>query len=83
MNKFLSRLMGAFVGEGQDEISPAIAAKRLAICRTNRCRTFDAASETCVKKLGGCGCYMPVKVTYARVKKGRSAETVRCPKGLW
>jgi hypothetical protein len=83
VNRFLSRLMGAFAGEGQEEITRAAAAKRLAVCHSNRCGIFDAKTQTCVKSRGGCGCHMPVKVTYARVKVGGKTEVVRCPVGLW
>ena len=78
MSKLLSRLMGAFVGEGS--VGEKLAAIRLATCRSNRCGEFNARKETCKV----CGCHMPTKVTYARVKKrGGRLETVACPKGLW
>jgi hypothetical protein len=82
VRQFLSRLMGAFIGEGK--ASPRVAAGRLAICRTNRCGTFDKKSEVCMKSRGGCGCHMPTKVTYASVKlPGQPSVKVSCPKGLW
>lgn len=84
MSRILSRIMGAFVGEGEDEISAAVARQRLGICVSNRCGIFNARNFKCPKKLGGCGCDMRVKVKFARVKKGKGAtETVRCPKGFW
>lgn len=78
MSKFLSQLMGAFVGQGS--VSSDTAHNRLAVCRSNRCGSFNAPKETCKE----CGCHMPTKVTYARVKlPGKPIEPVKCPKGLW
>ena len=77
MSKLLSRLMGAFVGDG--EVSTRVAAGRLAICRTNRCGEFTGSEHCSV-----CKCHMPSKVVYASVKlPGKPKEPVRCPKGLW
>jgi hypothetical protein len=77
VSNFLSRLMGAFVGQGK--VSSTVAARRLVTCRTNQCGKFTS-SEHC----GVCKCHMPSKVVYASVKlPGKDSETVRCPKGLW
>lgn len=74
MSKILSKLMGAFVGEGS--VSSDTAHNRLAVCRSNRCGEFNARKETC--KL--CGCHMPTKVGYARI---RGQGPTSCLKGLW